>query len=137
MTEAMFLELSDLFEEAKVLDTKIAGFDKKLEAAVQADDRCVRLTKLPGVGPITATAVVAAVGSCSEFKNSRQFAAWLGLVPRQNSTGGKTSLLGVTKRGDKYLRTLLIHGARAVLINTGKKTDPRSVWANDLKKRVC
>ena len=73
---------------------------------------CRRLEKIPGIGPVTASAIVAAVGKPHDFKNGRQFSAWLGLVPQQNSTGGKTKLLGITKRGDRYIRKLLVHGAR-------------------------
>ena len=72
-------------------------------------------SKIPGIGPITASALVASVGDAKNFKNGRQVAAWLGLVPRQHSSGGKTTLLGISKRGDVYLRTLLIHGARSVI----------------------
>jgi transposase len=78
---------------------------------------------IPGIGPLTATALVAAVSNASVFQNGRQFAAWVGLVPRQHSTGGKPRLLGISKRGDVYLRTLLIHGARATLRWIGVKTD--------------
>jgi transposase len=129
-------ELTLLLEEAKNLDKKIDEYDKKIATMVEQDDRCMRLMGLPGVGPITASAMVAAVGNASEFKNSRQLSAWLGLVPRQQTTGGKTRLLGLSKTGDKYLRMLLIHGARAVLMNAGKKSDPRSLWAEKLKARV-
>src|SRR5262245_42497508 len=81
---------------------------------------------IPGIGPITATALLAAVGDVGVFKNGRQFAAWLGLVPKQHSTGGQTRLLGISKRGDRYLRKLLIHGARATLRWVKLQTDKRS-----------
>lgn len=136
VSELMRGELTELLEEAQALDAKVLKYDKKMEIAVSQDERCQSLMKLPGVGPITATAIVASVGSCGEFKNSRQFSAWLGLVPQQHSTGGKTRLSGLSKRGDKYLRTLVIHGARAVLMNVGKKKDPRSQWADKLKTKV-
>lgn len=85
-----------------------------------------RLEAIPGIGPTTASAIVATVGNAAEFKNGRRFAAWLGLVPRQHSSGGKQVLLGISKRGDTYLRTLLIHGARAVIRFAEKKTEPKS-----------
>ena len=84
---------------------------------------------IPGVGLQTATALVAAVGNAAEFRNGREMAAWLGLVPRQRSTGGRPTLLGISKRGDRYLRTLLIHGARSSLRYAWRRTDGRSRWA--------
>ena len=91
------------------------------------------LTKIVGIGPLTATALRALSGDMAQFKNGRQFAAFLGLVPRQQSTGGKTRLLGISKRGDAYVRTLLIHGARASLVSAHKRSDYRSTWASRLK----
>ena len=96
---------------------------------------CQRIAAIPGVGAMTATAMVAAVGDAKAFKNGRHLAAWIGLVPRQNSSGGKSRLLGISKRGDAYLRTLLIHGARSVLIRVACKHDARSVWFQDLIAR--
>ena len=87
------------------------------------------------VGPITATAIVAAAGNGAEFKNDRHFAAWLGLVPRQHTSGDRRIMMGITKRGDRHLRTLLVHGARAVVRTTRKKTDSYSRWVNDLHER--
>ncbi len=94
----------------------------------------IGLEAIPGVGPITASAIVATVGNATEFKSSRQLAAWLGLVPKQHSSGGKQTLLGISKRGDTYLRTLLIHGARAVIRFAEKKTEPGS-WLYKLIAR--
>ena len=96
---------------------------------------CLVLLAIPGIGPMIATALVAAVGDPSVFKNGREMAAWLGLVPRQHSTGGKDRLLGISKRGDVYLRTLLIHGARAAVRVADKKDDWRSRWMVDLQAR--
>jgi transposase len=90
---------------------------------------------LDGIGPITATALVASVGNAQVFKNGRQFAAWLGLTPRQYSSGGTTRLGRITKRGDRYLRMLLVHGARAVLRFVERKNDPKSLWAKGLRAR--
>ncbi len=127
--------LHALAEELQALDQRIAATDQQIERVFEADEACQRLAQLPGIGPLTATALVAAVGDATEFKNGRQFAAWLGLVPRQHSTGGKTTLLGMTKRGNCYLRTLLIHGARAVLRVVDRKTDARSRWLQGVKAR--
>src|SRR5262249_56808767 len=96
---------------------------------------CRRLAQLGGIGPLTAPALVAAVGDATGFQNGRQFAAWLGLVPRQHSTGGKTTLLGITKGGNRYLRLLLIHGARAVLRVVDRKTDAWSRWLQGVQVR--
>jgi transposase len=127
--------LQALAEELQALDQRIGVTDQQIERLFTADEACQRLAQLAGIGPLTATALVAAVGDATDFKNGRQFAAWLGLVPRQHSTGGKTTLLGMTKRGHRYLRTLLIHGARAVLRVVDRKTDPRSRWLQGVKAR--
>jgi len=127
--------LHALAEELQALDQRIAATDQQIERVFEADEACQRLAQLPGIGPLTATALVAAVGDATAFKNGRQFAAWLGLVPRKHSTGGKTTLLGMTKRGNCYLRTLLIHGARAVLRVVDRKTDARSRWLQGVKAR--
>ena len=94
-----------------------------------------RLSDVPGIGPITATALLASLGNGKAFGSARQVAAWLGLVPRQDSSGGKPKLLGISKRGDVYLRTLLIHGGRAVVNAAAKKDDAESRWINDLVTR--
>jgi transposase len=99
------------------------------------DERCQRLAQVEGVGPLVATALVAAVGNAHEFKSGRELSAWLGLVPRQHSSGGKTVLLGISKRGDRYLRTLLIHGARSAVRTVESRKDPRSVSISRLKGR--
>lgn len=96
---------------------------------------CKKISAIDGIGPITATAMVAAVGEAREFKNGRHLSAWLGLVPRQCSSGGKSRLKGISKRGDTYLRTLLIHGARSVLRYAVGKTDARSHWLRQLIER--
>ena len=88
-----------------------------------------------GVGPVTASAVVATVGDFNQFKNGAQFGAWLGLTPRQNSSGGKTSLGGITKRGDMYLRMLLIQGAKSAVMTAHKRSDPISKWLYELREK--
>ncbi|MBP9709363.1 MAG: IS110 family transposase [Oligoflexales bacterium] len=118
------------------IDERVTEFDKELERAAQADERCKRIMTIPGVGPVTATAIISQVGDAREFKSARQLAAWMGLTPKQHSTGGKVTTLGISKAGNKDLRTLLIHGGRAVMMNPGKKKDKRSEWAVSLKERV-
>jgi transposase len=117
-------------------DAKIAVYDKELEEAAQSDDRCKRIMTIPGIGPITAGALVAQIGDARDFKSARQLAAYIGLTPKQHSTGGKVRLMGISKAGNKDIRTLLIHGGRAVMMNPGKKKDSRSRWAVGLKERV-
>jgi len=124
-----------LLEEFAALEQQIAFYQEKLESLAKTHPECQRLMTIPGLGPITATALIAAVGDVGVFKNGRQFAAWLGLVPKQHSTGGQTRLLGISKRGDSYLRKLLIHGARATLRFAGLKTDGRSRWIQGLLER--
>lgn len=127
--------LQQLRDELVHLDGRIAGYQAKIEAVSQQHGACRLLLTIPGVGPLTATALVAAIGDVSIFKNGREMAAWLGLVPRQHSTGGKERLLGISKRGDTYIRMLLIHGARAALRASGKKDDRRSRWVTALAER--
>ena len=124
-----------LYEEWLALEERLAYYNGQLEAICQAHPVCQRLLTIPGIGPLTATALVAAVNNATHFKNGRQFAAWLGLVPRQHSTGGKPRLLGISKRGDRYLRKLLIHGARATMRWVGLKNDSRSQWVRALIAR--
>lgn len=126
--------LERLTENLKEMDRQA----KELEAQIQSWHRenaaSRKLAEIPGLGPITASAIVATVGDAREFKNARQLAAWMGLVPRQNSSGGKQNLLGISKRGDTYLRTLMIHGARAVIRFAENKAEPES-WLRKLMGR--
>ena len=101
----------------------------------RSNDACQRIAKIKGVGPKTATALVAAVGDGSEFKNGRHLAAWLGLVPRQHSSGDRRMLMGISKRGSQHLRALLVHGARAVVRTAPGKRDPANQWINQLRER--
>jgi transposase len=127
-----FAEMNDRLGD---LDKRVRGYDQRIESLVQAMPAAQRLMQVEGVGPITATALIATVGDAHMFKNGRQFAAWLGLVPRQHSTGGKPRLGRITKRGDTYLRTLLVHGARSVMRTLGRRTDAKSQWAQQLRVR--
>jgi transposase len=138
--QAKLTELSrevfwQLHEEWLTLEQRLAYYNEKLEAICQAHPVCQRLLTIPGIGPLTATALVAAVSDAAHFKNGRQLAAWLGLVPRQHSTGGKPRLLGISKRGDSYLRKLFVHGARATMRWIGLKNDRRSQWLRALIQR--
>jgi transposase len=117
------------------LDQLILDYERELGRLAHGDERTQRVQELYGVGPLSASALVASVGNAHEFDNGRQFAAWLGLVPRQYSTGGKTRLGHITRRGDPYLRTLLIMGARAVLQAAGRRQDRLSRWALSLRER--
>ena len=109
------LLIQRLVEHLKVLDQQVGELELEIQTWHREHEASKKLAKIPGVGPMTASALVASVGDAKSFKNGRQLAAWLGIVPRQHSTGGKPTLLGISKRGDTYLRTLLIHGARAVI----------------------
>jgi transposase len=108
--------IEDLCGDWRHLDARVASITAEIEALVECDEHCRRLMSTPGVGPITSSAMVAAIGTGEAFKKGRDFAAWLGLVPKQFSTGDRTILGGITKRGNRYLRTLFIQGARAVLL---------------------
>ena len=127
--------LSDLGDELRHLDERVRRFDREITVLARRMPACKRLMQIPGVGALTATALAAAVGDAKEFRNGREMAAWLGLVPRQRSTGGRPTLLGISKRGDRDLRTLLIHGARAALTHAPKRTDRRSRWSVAVQER--
>lgn len=127
--------LQTLQEDLEQIDARIAWLDEEIRAISRQDPIAQRLQSIPGIGPLTATALVAAVGDGRQFKNGRQMAAWLGLTPKQHSSGGKECLLGMSKRGDAYLRTLFIHGARAIFRLVKDKTDARSVWLKALASR--
>jgi transposase len=107
--------MQDLYDELVDVERRLKNLDTKIRELCRQNENCQRILKVPGVGELTATAIVAAVPDPKEFRNGRHMSAWLGLVPRQSSSGDKQTLLGISKRGDRYLRTLLIHGARAVL----------------------
>ena len=125
--------LQEMAERLRFFDERVAAYDDRIERVFKEDERCRRLAKIEGVGPLVATAVVAAVGNASEFKSGRELSAWLGLVPRQHSSGNRSQLRGISKRGDRYLRTILIHGARAALRRADHKRDQRSRWAMRIK----
>lgn len=127
--------IADLLTHLRILDERITAYDRELEATARKSEAARRLMTVPGIGPLTALATTATVGHAHEFANGRQFAAWLGLVPRQWSTGGKPRLGHITKRGDSYLRTLLILGARAALQMAMRRDDKLSRWIVALRER--
>jgi transposase len=127
LLERLTQNLKEMDRQAKELEAQIQLWHRENAASR-------KLAEIPGLGPITASAIVATVGDAREFKNGRQLAAWMGLVPKQNSSGGKQNLLGISKRGDTYLRTLMIHGARAVIRFAENKAEPES-WLRKLMAR--
>ena len=127
--------VGDMLVHLGRLDERIVEYDKYLAKIAKQNDRARQLMKLAGVGPTTASAIVASVGNGHDFKNSRQFCAWLGLTPGQHSSGGKARLGSITKAGDAYLRTLLVMGARSLLMKAANHTDPVSRWAIKLRER--
>lgn len=128
------LLIQRLLEHLKVLQQQVDEIEVQIKAWHRANEASQRLEKVPGIGPLTATMLVASVGDAKNFDNGRQFAAWLGVVPRQHSSGGKPTLLGMSKRGDAYLRTMLIHGARSVIYRASERADPDS-WLVKLTAR--
>jgi transposase len=127
--------LHDTWLRLRTLNEQILTYDRELNHLVHDSEPAKRLMTIPGIGAITATALLASVGDPKQFKNGRQFAAWLGLTPRQYTTGGKIRLGRITKKGDAYLRTLLIHGTRAVLSTVKDKQDRLSIWTKTLIER--
>lgn len=130
---AVFKKLN---EQLKAFESEVAEYDQQIKLAAEEDPRCQAILAIEGVGPITASAIVATIGDANFFKNGREVAAWLGLVPKQHSSGGKTRLSGISKRGDRYVRTLLIHGGRTVVKTCEQKKDKRSMWIA-VKKQRC
>lgn len=127
--------LDFLWQEWKGLQVQIESLNTDLEQIVGSDAACVRLQQIPGVGPMVLTAVVSAIGNGAAFKKGREFAAWLGLVPRQGSTGGKAKLLGISKRGNPYLRKMFIHGARAAVLRVKREGSSLGQWMSGLETR--
>ena len=127
--------LHGLWEDLLRLDRRVAALDADIAVIAKTDPVAKRLQQLRVVGPLTATALVASIGSGAQYAKGRQMASALGLTPKQHSSVGKERLQGISKRGDVYLRTLLIHGARTVVVNAKDKEDRLSCWVNDLAKR--
>ena len=135
LTSRFRVLLSGLWNDLKTLDYRVTELDNEINIIAQSDPAAKRLQQLRGVGPLIVTALVAAVGNAEQFANGRQKAASLGLTPKQHSSGGKDRLLGITKRGDTYLRTILIHGARSMIRTAKHKEDRLSQWVTSLAIR--
>jgi len=135
LTDEFRVLLAELADDLRHLDGRISGLDERIAQCVKNDPVAWRLLELRGVGPLTASALAGALGDGKGFRKGRDFAASLGLTPRQHSTGGKDRLLGISKRGDSYLRKLLVHGARAVLRHAKARDDGLSQWLNELAAR--
>jgi transposase len=127
--------LAHLWQEWKQLNVDAESISEQIETIAGTDAACQRLRQIPGVGPLVSTATVAAIGNGAAFHKGREFAAWLGLVPRQHSTGGKPRLYGISKRGNSYLRRMFIHGARAVLLRV-KYNSGLGNWVHQLEARA-
>lgn len=127
--------VDQLLDHLKALDMQVLNLEGKIKAWHRESELSRRLEQIPGIGPVTASALVATIGDAKAFENARQLAAWIGLVPRQHSTGGKAKLLGISKRGDTYLRTLLIHGARSAILAAQRKATKEDGWLAKLLQR--
>jgi transposase len=130
------LLVEDMRTQWRTLDDQIAALDNEFKAHAQTDEAAKLLTTIPGIGALNATALTAAVGNAKTFGRGRDLAAWLGLVPRQATTGGKPRLLGMSQRGNGYLRKMLIHGARAALPSLAKTETLRGEWLRGLLARA-
>jgi transposase len=128
--------LTELWNDLKALESRIEEITQQIQRGVQYSDTARRLMTVPGIGPLAASALEASAGNGLQFKSSRFFAAWLGLVPRQYSTGGKTTLLAISKRGNVYLRRLLIHGARSCVQTCDRQRHPLGPWITRLEQRM-
>ena len=137
LTPRMRNLLSRVWQEWRQLECDIATASDEIERIAGEDEACRRLRQIPGVGPLVSTATVAAIGNGAAFRKGREFAAWLGLVPRQHSTGGKARLSGISKRGNIYLRRMFIHGARAVLLRVKYDTAGLGQWVHQLEQRMA
>jgi transposase len=127
--------VEDLYAHVRELDARVEAYDCELQQQARQSERAQRLMKIRGIGPLSALAIVATVGDARDFRSGRQFAAWLGLTPRQHSSGGKNRLGGITKRGDRYLRTLFVLGARSVLQTAARHADGMSRWVLNIEQR--
>ncbi len=136
LTPRMRRLLACLWEEWKQLESDVERVSHEIDSIAEHDAACQRLRQIPGIGPLVSTATVAAIGNGAAFRKGREFAAWLGLVPRQHSTGGKARLMGISKRGSVYLRRMFIHGARAVLLIVKYDTGRLGQWARELSLRA-
>jgi transposase len=135
-TPRMRILLEGLWTEFGALETRLAELNKEIEVLAARSEVAHRLMSIPGIGPLNATALIAAVGDGKQFAKARDMAAWLGLVPRHYSTGGKTTLLGMSKRGNSYVRRLLLHGARSCVLHLNRQRDRLGSWIAKLATRM-
>src|SRR5450631_2602278 len=126
---------NELYDDLSVREERIAQVERSIRTLGSHHEVVCRLETVPGIGYLSATALFGTVGHARQYKNGRQLAAWMGLVPRQSSSGGKQRLFGITKRGDKYLRKLLVHGARSITTRAERKPQPQDQWLNELRER--
>jgi transposase len=136
LTPRMRNSVAILWSEWKDLELQIVEMNEEVERIASSDAAFIRLRQIPGIGPLVATAIVAAIGNGSAFQKGREFAAWMGLVPRQYSTGGKAKLYGISKRGNCYLRKILVHGARAVVLRSKRDRIAMGGWMTALEARA-
>jgi transposase len=136
LSGALRFLLAQLSVELEQTSQRIGEADAAIQRAVRENEACQRLVTIPGIGPVTATAVVAAIGNGAAFKKGREFAAWMGVVPREHSTGGKQTMLGISKRGNAYLRRLFVQGARAVLAQKANQSAGLRAWLDPLTART-
>jgi transposase len=136
LTPRMRNLLALLWNEWKELEFQIVQMNDEVEQIASSDAACQRLRQIPGIGPLVATAIVAAIGNGAAFRKGREFAAWMGLVPKQYSTGGKAKLAGISKRGNIYLRKIFIHGARAVVLRCKRERIAMGAWLTALEARA-
>lgn len=134
LTGSFRLLVDRLMGRLKEIDKQVKELEAQIKTWHRTNHASSKLEKIPGIGPITASAMVATIGDAKTFDSGRQVAAWLGLVPRQHSSGGKATLQGISKRGDSYLRTLLVEGARSVILSSAKKVNPNS-WLQKIMER--
>lgn len=128
--------LGELFADLRQLEQRISDLTKEIEAIAAREDVARRLMTIPGIGALGATALLAAIGDGRQFQKARDLAAWLGLVPREYSTGGKQKLLGISKRGNRYVRRLLVHGARSCFRHLDRTRDRLGSWLDGLQARM-
>ena len=136
LTPRMRNLIDTLWGEWKIVEQQVEQLNDELERISAADAGCTRIRKIPGIGPVIATAIVAAIGNGAAFRKGREFAAWLGIVPRQYSTGGKAKLFGISKRGNVYLRKVLIYGARAAVLRIKREGVSIGAWLDRLDARA-
>lgn len=135
LTESACITFKSLYEQYRQLNEQVKSYDKIIERQAAEDERCQALLDIEGVGPVIATVMVATLGNGHDFKNGREVSAWLGIVPKQHSSGNKERLGRISKRGDAYIRKTLIQGAKTVVYRCDQKMDRRSVWLKDKKDR--